>query len=407
MNMKIRIMSLILAVLMLALAFSACGENKEEKTSEPVTEAETAAETEAATEAGVSAKTLEKIGKIFEETFADNDFKGGAYLVYKGEAVYSGGAGKADKKADIDNGADVVYHIASVTKQFTAAAILRLCEQGKMSVSDTLSKYFPEYDTGAEITVHQLLTMQSGIPDYVRQYDENGYELETYAEITLDGIEEDNSAQENREAIRKWIFSQELLFEPGERFSYCNSNYFLLGDIIEQVSGADYHSYIKTNFFEPLEMDTAGFMDDYDIKGAKVARGYHNIGSASEIIGYNGAAFACGDIMASPTDLYKWTIALHSGKVLGDEMYREMTKIQVPGDVGYSSYGYGLMINDGFYFHSGSLPCFLSIVMYSPQYDVYLALMSNYASETINTAAKDALKRIMSETDLFPPVFGF
>lgn len=339
----------------------------------------------------VSEEMRSQIAALFEESFVGHDFKGAAYLVYRGEEVYAGGIGKADKSKDIDNGADVVYHIASVTKQFTAAAILKLCEEGKMTLDDTLGMYYPDYTLGADITMHNLLSMQSGIPDFQREYD-NGVEVDTYGQPAIDGVTEDNSAEDNRNALRNWIFAQELLFEQGEQFNYSNSNYFLLGEIIEKVSGISYFDYLRTNFFEPLDMTTAGFMENYDHPEATVAVGYHRTGEY-ELFGYNGVAFGCGDMMASPKDIYKWTVALHSGKVLGEEMYSKMTEKHCEGDDGYSSYGYGLMINDTnvvpVYYHTGNLPCFMSCVMYAPEMEFYIAVMSNYASESILSVSSD------------------
>lgn len=397
-----RILALILALMMIGSMLTACGEDpeKEDKTDEASVTEPTAQEATA-----VSGELRENMQSYIEESYVDHGFKGAAYLVYQGEEVYSGGAGKANKQENTDNGADVVYHIASITKQFTAAAILKLCEEGKMTVDDTLSTYFPEYTTGADITIHNLLSMQSGIPDFVREYDEDGYEVEISAQAAVYGVEEDNSFEENRDAIRRWIFDQELLFDQGERFSYCNSNYFLLGEIIEQVSGISYFDYLRTNFFEPLGMETAGFMENYDNADATVAKGYHNVG-ASEMLGYDGVAFGCGDMMASPKDMYKWTVALHSGKVLGDEMYRLMTTQHCEGDEGYSGYGYGLMIGDNgpvqAYFHSGSIPCFLSCVLYIPQMDFYVAVMSNYFSETVMSVLDDISKEFLKEIGLTP-----
>ena len=140
-----RILSFLFILILCFSALTACGNSEpaEETASpkEPVTEA-------AQSSTVVSDEMREIIRPVIDECFTDHGFKGAAYLVYRGEEVYSGGAGKADKKADIDNSADVVYHIASVTKQFTAAAILMLCGQGKMSLDDTLSMYYPDYTVG-------------------------------------------------------------------------------------------------------------------------------------------------------------------------------------------------------------------------------------------------------------------
>ncbi len=393
-----RLITLLLALITALSALTACGEDK----SEEATEAATSAPTEQSTV--VSDDTREKIKEQFEKALDNHTFRGAVYVVYKGEEVYSGGTGKANKKENTDNGADVVYHIASITKQFTAAAILQLCEQGKMSLDDTLGKYYPEYEIGADITIHNLLSMQSGIPDFARNYDEDGYEMTEVYQAVIDGVSEQNSIEENRAALREWILSQDLLFEQGERFSYCNSNYFLLGEIIEMVSGKSYFDYLQTAFFEPLGMETTGFMENYDNPKATVAKGYYGSSNADEIFNAQGVAFACGDMMASPKDMYQWSIALHGGKVLGEEMYQKMIAPHAEGDENYSSYGYGLMISpDGLlktYFHSGSIPCFLSCVLYAPDVDLYVAVMSNYADASMMTVTEEFVKIILQELGL-------
>ena len=399
-----RFLAILLSLLTAATMFSACGEDHSEKDA-PETEAATVA---AEKETVVSGEMRDKVKELIDESFVSHGYKGAAYMVYRGEEVYSGGAGKANKKADIDNSADAVYHIASVTKQFTAAAILKLCEAGKMRLDDTLSKYYPDYTIGGDITIHNLLSMQSGIPDYVREYDADGNEVEASVQASVEGVKEDNSMEQNRAALREWILSQELLFEQGDRFSYCNSNYFLLGEIIEKVSGESYFDYLRTNIFEPLGMTTAGFMENYDNPDATVALGYHR-NDAAEMLDFQGAAFGCGDMMASPKDLYKWTTALHGGKVLGDEMYQKMITAHCEGDEGYAGYGYGLMIGDTgampYYFQTGSIPCFLSAVIYIPAVDYYVAVMSNYASETVKSVAQDISKKFLQEIGLVPKTF--
>lgn len=399
--MKRSVLSLLLALTLAVFTLTACGESEKKQ------EQEKTAQTEAATESPdlISDELSETIKPLFEQNFLEHGYLGAAYAVYHGEEVYAGGAGKADKKSGLDNGADVVYRIASVTKQFTAAAILQLCEQGKMNLDDTLSAYYPDYEIGGDITIDNLLSMQSGIPDYLRSYDEDGYETESSTQAVIDGVEEDNTVEENRAALRKWILSQELLFPQGERFSYSNSNYFLLGEIIEQVSGESYFDYLRTRFFEPLGMETAGYIENYDNSGAAVAAGYRNVAYA-EAMTYRGAAFGCGDMMASPKDLYKWTVALHGGKVLGEEMYREMISPHAEGGEGYTSYGYGLMIGDTgampYYFHLGTIPCFVSCVVYIPQIDYFVATMSNYSSEATQNVSKDITRIFFEEIGLTP-----
>ncbi len=377
---------------MAAVIFSSCGENSSVNNQEPVTETATAEDTD------LKAKAKD----IFEESFRSHGFKGAGYLVYKGEELYSGGMGMANKKEKIDNSADAVYHVASITKQFTAAAILKLCEEKKISLDDTVLKFFPDYKPGAAVTIHNLLSMQSGIPDFTRTYDENGNEIKSESQITIDGVEEDNTAQENRDAIRTWIYSQNLLFEQGERYSYSNANYFLLGEIIEQVSKTTYFDYLKTNFFEPLEMTTAGFDENYDVSGATVAKGYNDTGTMIGLYGYPGVSFGSGDMMASPKDMYKWSVAMHGGSVLEAESLQKMTEKYVDCGDG-TSYGYGLMILESpygtVYLHGGATPRFISYVFYSPQKELFLSIMSNYASESTFYVTNDVSKKILQEID--------
>ena len=386
MKKAIAFMLFIVFVLMNA---TACGVGTE--SSGTVGETESKKETESVSETVISGEVREEITEDFEELFALRLFEGAAYVVYKGEEVYSGGAGKANKADGIDNGADVVYCVGSVTKQFTAAAVLKLCEEGKLNLDDKLGKYFPEYDAGKDITLSELLSMQSGIPDFLRSYDEDGNEISDNSQPYIEGISSDNNSEQNREALEKHIFSSELLFEPGDRYSYSNSNYLLLGGIVEMVSDVSYHEYVRNNFFEPLGMDTAGFVDSYDVPGAVVAKGYNKGINSALIFDYPGISFACGDIMASPKDMEKWTSALHGGKVLNDRMYSEMIKVRVGDPTLEPAYGYGLMIYDlggkRIYFHTGSIPGYITFVGYVPEQDFYIALMNNHSNDNTATVA--------------------
>ena len=138
-------------------------------------------------------------------------------------------------------------------------------------------------------------------------------------------------------------------------------------------------------------MDTAGFADDDDLPDAVIAKGYHR-SNGSEYLTYRELSFASADIIATPKDLYKWTIALHSGKVLGDEMYRRMTTVQIAETGKGAGYGYGLFValtEDGsqVFYHTGNVPGFTSFVGYFPAEDYFVAVISNYAAENTMTVA--------------------
>ncbi|MGN0502016.1 MAG: serine hydrolase, partial [Ruminococcus sp.] len=189
----------------------------------------------------------EDMKERMDKALKRNYFEGIVCLTQNGSVIYQSATGKDEKDEDLT--VDTTMYIGSVSKQFCAAAIMMLRDQGKLSVDDTLDKYFPEYSNGKDITLKNLLSMRSGIPNMV-------------SEGKVDGISSDKTEAENVALIKEWIFSQPLLFEPDSSLSYSNSNYFLLGNIVEQVSGQAYSDFIRKNIFEPLGMTHSGFVDE-------------------------------------------------------------------------------------------------------------------------------------------------
>ena len=189
-------------------------------------------------------------------------FNGTALVSNGGHVVFKKGYGFADFEWKIPNTPDTKFRIGSITKQFTSTVIVQLVDEGKLSLDATLSSVLPYYrtDTGSKITVHHLLTHTSGIPSYtglpnfMRDVSRNPY-----------GV---------REFVEKYC-SGDLEFEPGSRFLYNNSGYFLLGAMIEAVTNKPYAQVLRERVFEPLGMAASG----YDLSGPileKRARGYEN-----------------------------------------------------------------------------------------------------------------------------------
>lgn len=311
--------------------------------------------------------------------------QGTAYAVVNGEEILSLSNGKADKKADADNSADAVYQFASITKQFTAAAIMRLYEDGKLDLQDTIDKFFPSYPAGKSITIHMLLCMRAGLPDYINNetdtvmiYDDSDIPYE---------IGKDKTAAQNRAAIEDWLFSQELLFTPDTQFAYSNSAYLLLGEIIEQVSGTTYQEYLTATFLLPLGMSSAGFYDAYDNKDVTVAKAYSR-GEDADWLEYPGARFGCGDLLCSPQDLAKWGAALLDGKVVSADSWKKMTTPYSTDAEGESGgYGYGLAISETeegvkVISHTGHFPSYFSMLLLLPDYHYAGITVSNHSDST-------------------------
>lgn len=238
------------AVLMSALVFctAACstGNNgSSAETSASVDEATTAVPTTVA-EAQITAadpkikSSLEALGKM--------DFSGVFYAERDGKPIASYASGTLYDDTPIT--LETPMPIGSVSKQFCSSAIMLLQEQGKLSVNDKLDKYFPEYKEGGRITLHNMLSMLSGIPDLP--------EKEKEVKALREQIKLENTDEQNTAALKKYIFGKPLEREPGERYKYTNTNYILLGNIVEKVTGKVYIDFLRESFFEPLGMEHTG-----------------------------------------------------------------------------------------------------------------------------------------------------
>ncbi|MEO5888662.1 MAG: serine hydrolase, partial [Ferruginibacter sp.] len=276
------------------------------------------------------------------EVLTDNLYKvlkgkispGIAILVAKdGNILYRKGFGYADIKNRVQVTPDTKFRIGSVTKQFTAAAILKLQENNLLSVNDKLSKFIPDFPRGDEVTIHQLLTHISGIHSY------------TGNDYFLDRVTSTISPDSLVSLIKKDPYD----FNPGEKMLYNNSGYFLLGYIISKVSGKPYADYLKETFFDPLGMKNTG-IHYAGIKLENEAKGYAgNSDNYKEALNWNMSwAGGAGAIYSTLDDLLKWNLALHSGKVLSQKSFEAATTPAVlkNGTPPSMKYGYGLGLNE-------------------------------------------------------------
>lgn len=231
-------------------------------------------------------------------------FNGTALVSENGKVIFTKGFGFADFEWKIPNTPDTRFRVGSITKQFTSAVVMQLVEERKLSVDASLASVLPYYrkDTGAKVTVHHLLTHTSGIPSYtglptfMRDVSRNPYGVREFIEKFCDG---------------------DLEFEPGTRFVYNNSGYFLLGAIIEEVTGKPYEEVVRDRIFAPLGMTGSG----YDLSRPileKRARGYEQGPAGVRNADYvdMGLPYAAGSLYSTVEDLYIWDQALYGEKVL-------------------------------------------------------------------------------------------
>jgi len=202
-----------------------------------------------------------KIDAIFSQWNTPNSPGGTVGIIKDGELIFTKGYGMANLDHNIPNHPKTVFNIASTSKQFTAASIILLSEQGKLSLEDTLMKFFPNFpDYANEVKVQHLLNHTSGVRDYIILARLSGLTVDDYY---------------TNEIVEKLLTNQqELNFTPGDEYLYSNSGYWLLGQIVEKVSGSTLAEFAKKNIFDPLEMNDTHFHDNQNQIVKNRATGY-------------------------------------------------------------------------------------------------------------------------------------
>lgn len=324
----------------------------------------------------------EEVEKYLDEESAYKGFQGVALVAQGNEIKFAKAYGNADYDDNIANKVNTRFAIASNTKQFTAAAIMQLVESGKVNLDDTIDKYFPKFKYANQITVKELLQMRTGLVDYL-----NAAELYFKDEESLKILDDyrekayfDEYVSDSRwtaDIILNNLYLSELQFEPGQAYDYCNTNYYLLGLIIEQASGVSYEDYIAENIFKPCGMkNTSMSAEETDAKG-------HGSTESGEIVANPKFTFAAGNIYTNVYDLLRWERMFHTGKVLSEESYNQMI---TPSED--SGYGLGLIISDGIIRHSGVIDGFNSYTEYDPAKDITIIILENYDPTTAILEAK-------------------
>jgi CubicO group peptidase (beta-lactamase class C family) len=291
------------------------------------------------------------------------DFHGAVLIAKKNEIIFQKAFGYANREWSVKNTTDTRFPIASLTKQFTAAAILQLAEQGKLSVDDRLSKFFPGYPQGDSVTIHMLLNHTSGIKEY-SQVPEL-FQLQHTDKLSKDTI---------IKLFQKLPFN----FSPGTFWGYSNTGYILLGYIIEQVTGETYGDYIQNEIFQKTGMSNSGLYRQ-DAVTSKRAFGYTQTptGIITQMVVPFKFGFSDGGLFSTVEDLLVWANALRSCKIIGKEYLSKMN--QPNREEGGA--GYGIFIDNMFdrkvRFHTGNIPGYSSIMLNYVEEDVTIVILAN------------------------------
>lgn len=278
------------------------------------------------------------------------EFDGTILVAEQDQIVWTYSSGYADRLNKKDNQLDTVYEFGSITKQFTAVAIMQLVEQGKISLDDTLDKYIPEYSHASEVTVHQLLNMTSGIPDYLT-CGILGFSMEDFEELSIadlfyleDTLSDIATTPLAKEDLVKRISDFPMNFLPGTQFEYSNTNYYFLGMIIEQLSGMAYDEYIRQNILNPLGL-TELFPDtDHLTSNGRTDLGMITFDLPHQ---HDSISYAVGVMTGTAEGLLAWETCVMNGALLSEESWAKIF------EGGQFNYGYGWYIDDGYVDHSG------------------------------------------------------
>ncbi|HEX7333125.1 MAG TPA: serine hydrolase [Pyrinomonadaceae bacterium] len=335
-----------------------------------------------------------KIQEVLALAHKYRQFNGAALVAENGKVVYRGAFGMANIEWGIPNSPDTKFRLGSITKQFTAMLILQLVEQGKIKLEGKVSDYLPDYrkDIGEKVTVHHLLTHTSGIPSYTSQpgffenVSRNPYKVGDFV---------------------KQYASGNLDFEPGSKYTYNNSGYFLLGAIIEQVTGKSYEQVLKENILDPAGMKNTGY-DRHNTIIPKRATGYSKTAD-----GYTNAPYldmsipyAAGSMYSTVEDLYLWDQALYTDKLISAQSKELMYKPFL------RDYAYGWIVRNASFKvndqavqvigHGGGINGFTTTIMRYPKEKNLIVILDNTGTTYLDRLS-DSIAKILYNQPYEPP----
>jgi CubicO group peptidase (beta-lactamase class C family) len=246
-----------------------------------------------------------KIDSLLFTVFKDKNGPGAVFMIAKdGKSIYQKAFGKANLEVDVDLTPENVFQLGSITKQFSAIAVLMLEEQGKISTDNVVSKFLPDYPNGHNITIHHLLTHTSGIKDFTK----------------MNSLRDIAQREMTPRMMVEFFKNEPVDFAPGESFEYNNSGYILLGYIIELASGMSYEDFIVRYIFQKLAMNRSRYATDRQLIN-KRAYGYQQKESGyvnRTIINFS-VPYSSGALMSTSGDMLKWQNALNKNILLKEE----------------------------------------------------------------------------------------
>lgn len=314
----------------------------------------------------------DRVDELMTAAMKSDHFNGSILITRNGKVIVSKGYGMSNIENDIPNTSQTKFRIGSLTKQFTAMAIMMLQERGKLNVEHSVCNYLTNCpEAWKPVTIHHLLTHSSGIPDYVNVW---GYEKV---------LASPSPATDILEIVKK----APVEFKPGKRFSYSSLGYILLGSVIEKSSGMPYEAFLRENIFKPLKMENTGYDNNKAILKHRAA-GYSLQRNTLINAPYMDMSlpFAAGGLYSTVEDLQLWDEALYTEKLVGKKSLDAIFTAYA------AEHGYGWQVtkhlNRKFIGHGGWINGFASSIARYPEDKLCVIVLSNLDSVPVNTMAR-------------------
>lgn len=330
-----------------------------------------------------------KIDRLIDLYAKQELFSGTVLVAHKGQVILKKAYNLANRELCVANAIGMKFKIASLSKQFTALAILQLQEKNLLSLSDPLSQFVPNFTQGHKITIHHLLSHSSGIPNITFFAD---FGTKCLHPITL---------PEEVEYLR--INSIQLDFEPGTKYTYSNSNYIILSYIIEKVSGQSFENYLQDHILKPLGMHDSGLENLASIIPNRTS-GYVRNDIQIKNAPYFDYSWAVGSggIYSTIEDMYRWDRALYANQqsIALPQSFKQLftPHVQISSNIPNFWYGYGLAIQECEFghcmSHEGNINGFSSYATHYTQDDTSIIILSNFAFapyKTLETAIRNII----------------
>lgn len=318
---------------------------------------------------------VDRVDKYVQSAIERYHFSGAVLVAKGGQVVLSKGYGLANVEHDVANTPHTKFRIGSLTKQFTAVALLLLQERGLLTVRDPICRYLPQCPNGwQQITIHHLLTHTSGLPD-ISHLEKIPLPLTAVSAI-------------------EYLSSRPLRFAPGARFSYGGSNYVLLGFVIEKASHQSYEAFLQENIFKPLGMGDTGYDDERLVvkdRAAGYSRGADRLFNASHVD--MAIPYSAGGLYSTVEDLYRWDQALYTEKLISK---KSLEAVFTPFK---GSYGYGWYITQQFgrslITHGGWINGFAAAITRVPEDRITAIVLSNLDGAPVSSMSRSLVAVVL------------